>query len=99
MAVKVIFSLQSVSDLQEIGDFIAQDNNRKAIEWVSRLEKLAGSLKELPDRGKSREDLLKGCRSVVFGKYVIFYCRDKSTVQILRVLHSARSIENLLDGF
>jgi toxin ParE1/3/4 len=45
--------------------------------------------------GRAREELLPGIRSFPFERYVVFYRVVKKTVEIVRLLHGARDIENI----
>jgi toxin ParE1/3/4 len=46
--------------------------------------------------GRERNDIAPGLRSFPVGKYLIFYRLIDEGLEIVRVLHGARNIENLL---
>jgi toxin ParE1/3/4 len=43
--------------------------------------------------GRKRDDLAKGLRSFPVGKYLIFYHLVKGDIEIARVLHGSRNID------
>jgi toxin ParE1/3/4 len=49
-----------------------------------------------PARGA--EELAPGIRSFPFGPYIIFYRVVTGAIEIVRVLHGARDIENIFEG-
>lgn len=81
-------------DLQEIHDFIAEDNESAAERVIAALEARCRALIGMPNMGRLREDLASGLRSVSEGNYSIFYRATATDIFIVRVLHSKRDIEN-----
>ena len=51
-----------------------------------------------PGSGRYREELASGIQSFPFGRYIIFYRAVTSAIEIVRVLHGARDIENIFEG-
>jgi len=60
--------------------------------WVDRLDAKLRLLAPQPLMGRSRDELSPGVRSLPFGRYVIFYLPLADGIDVVRVLHSARSI-------
>ena len=90
-------SPQAFQDIDEIWEFIAQDNldaaDRVRDEIFQAFEKLA----EMPEVGHLREDLAKEpLRFWPVYSYLIIYRPDSQPLEIVRVLHGARDIKNLL---
>ena len=48
-----------------------------------------------PELGEQRSELSTDCRSFVAGRYVIYYRPNHDSVEIARVLHSARDLRTL----
>jgi len=48
--------------------------------------------------GRAREELAGGMRSFPFGRYVIFYAPVDGGIDVVRVLHSARDIDEQFEG-
>jgi len=83
------------SDLGEIWLFIAEDNVSVADRFIDELFSKFLILIEQPILGRDRQDVREGVRSLVCGKLVIFYKLTEGVVDIVRVLHGARDIENI----
>ncbi len=83
-------------DLQEIHDYIAEDDEVAAERVIESLETRCRSLLDMPKVGRKREDLALGLRGVVEGNYLILYHGIDSGVYIARVLHAKRDIENMM---
>lgn len=47
----------------------------------------------MPEAGRSRSELQMGLRSFPVGRYLIFYRPSATSVEIVRVLHSARDVD------
>ena len=80
----------AVQDMQSCAEFIAQDNPEAAKLVVDRIWREGQSLRSLPDRGRpgrapgTRELVLQGL------PYFLAYRVKGNSVQILRVIHTAR---------
>ncbi|MBX9668347.1 MAG: type II toxin-antitoxin system RelE/ParE family toxin [Candidatus Obscuribacterales bacterium] len=83
-------------DLQEIHDYIAEDNEVAAERVIESLETRCRALVDMPNVGRKREDLAPGLRTVVEGNYLILYRGIAGGVYIARVLHTKMDIENML---
>ena len=93
---KCEFSQKAVSDLEEIGDYIARDNYKKALDFVEEIRKCCFAITNSPNAAPLRENLGIDIRMLSFGRYLIFYTIQNDRIRIERVLHSAR---NLLPSF
>lgn len=82
-------------DLNEIWEYIAQDNLNAAENLVERIEELCQLLAQHPHLGRRREELAAGLRSFPAGSYIIFYQLITDGIEIVRVLHSSRDIDSL----
>lgn len=83
-------------DLSEISDFIAQDNPERAISFLAEIEARMLQAAERPESFPARDDLYEGLRSAHHGRYMIFFLDTGAEVQIVRVLHGARDLRNIL---
>jgi toxin ParE1/3/4 len=79
-------------DLEEIADYIAQDNPRRALSFIAELRQTAADIKSNPLAWPERSDLLPGLRMRPFGQYLVFYRPDQNSVRIERILHASRDI-------
>ena len=85
-------------DLIEIWSYIADDSVTNADAFIDKLYEAMEALGRQPGSGRQREELAPGIQSFPFGRYLIFYRALTSTVEIVRVLHGARDIENIFEG-
>jgi toxin ParE1/3/4 len=89
-------SPQATSDLVELHDYIAVDNQAAAARLIDRFFTRFQRLADYPELGTLREDLRPGLRVWSEGRYVILYRPTAVGVDIARVVHGARDIESLL---
>ena len=82
-------------DLNEIWEYIAQENLDAAERLVERIEELCELLATRPQLGRRREELAPGLRSFPAGSYVIFYQPLADGIEVVRVLHASRDIDSL----
>lgn len=81
-------------DLQEIFDYIAQDNIQSASKLHANFLETFRKIAQMPQIGRLREEFGKEIRSLALKNYVIFYVEASSKVIISRVLHGARNIQS-----
>ena len=80
----------------DIWTFIAKDNPTRADSFLDELEDRMQRLADEPLLGPAREDLGEGLRYFPYGAYLIFYRLRTGGIEIVRVLHGARRLEDLL---
>ncbi len=80
-------------DINGIWDYIADDSLTQADSFVDRMVMQLKILAREPGLGRLRDDLMPGLRSFPFERYVIFYRKVPSGIEVVRVLHSARDVE------
>jgi toxin ParE1/3/4 len=96
---KVILLPVAEDDLTEIIDYVIQDKPSAAVGLLDRFQKNFNLLKENPLLGKvAQEENLSqlGYRYIIVSSYLIFYVIEESTVEIHRILHSARDYGRIL---
>ena len=94
---RYVLSEPARRDLREIRDYIAQDSVSAARQVLRELRLAFAQLARNPDIGHRREDLTD--QAVLFWpvhSYLIIYRPHTSPLQIVRVLHAARDVPNLL---
>ena len=84
------------ADLREIRAYIAKDNPLAARRVVQRFRAQAWKLAETPGMGRSRRDLRPDLFSFPVGKHVLFYRPQPGGIILVRVIHGARDIPDLL---
>jgi toxin ParE1/3/4 len=91
-------SPRASEDLTEIWSYIADDSVENADSFIDKLYETMQVLSRQPGSGRHREELASGIQSFPFGRYIIFYRAVTSRIEIVRVLHGARDIENIFSG-
>ncbi len=82
-------------DLLDIWEFIAENSPDRADEFLDRLVGKLQTLALHPGMGKRREELLAGLRSFPMGNYVVFYREIDDGIDVIRILHGSRDIEEI----
>ena len=88
----LLFAPLALTDLEEIGDYIALDNPLRALSFVRELRAQCRKILDNPLAFPAREDLAPGLRVLPYGHYLIFYRPTDSTIRIERILHGARDV-------
>ena len=88
----------AAQDLEEIGDFIAQDNPLRSVEFLTELQSHCETIRRNPEGYRLRQEFSKTMRSCSHGNYVIFYESDVKEVTIVRILHGGRDLQKIFDG-
>ena len=86
-------------DLDEIWTYLNEDNNQYAENLIKEFLRKFKMLAENPNLGKSCSEVLVNLRSFPFKKYIIFYLPTDYGIEIFRVVHTSRNIEDLFDQF
>ena len=91
---KVTLSPLTEADLDEIFDFIAEDNPFRAFTFVGEMRNYMTTFAFFPNKGIVREDLGEGVRMAMFGSYNIYYTILTDGITVDRIIHSARRHNN-----
>jgi addiction module RelE/StbE family toxin len=94
----VEFSPKAISDLENIGDYIADDNPRRAVSFIEELRQRCQQLEKFPKSHPKFAALGKNARYMAYGNYVILYNVQSDKVRIERILHGARDILAVISG-
>lgn len=92
MPTAVRHSRRARTDLLQIWLEIAEHNPTAADHLFDRLEARVEILSRFVEAGVARPDIAKEARMLVEGPYLILYRIRSNDVQIVRVLHGARTI-------
>lgn len=92
---RVVFSPAAERDLEEIGDYIAQDNPTRAVSFIREIREHCGLLASSPRAAPLWPELGENLRMVPHGRYLIFYTLFEESLRIERVLHGARDRSGL----
>jgi toxin ParE1/3/4 len=91
----VIFSPEAEADLQQIGDYIAEDNPRRAASFVQELVEHAVRIMDAPLAHPRRDDLAPGLLMAVHRSYLILFRIEAKRVEIARIVHGARDLKRI----
>jgi toxin ParE1/3/4 len=89
---RVSFTEPAAQDLENIYEYIAEDNIAAAVKHRQRLEKRWFVLLDQPRMGTKRDEIEPDLRSVTEGNYVIFYRILPDGIEIARVLHTSQDV-------
>lgn len=87
---------KAADDLLEIWLYIARDNVSAADKVLDSIDARCRMLAEFPEIGTLREDIGPSVRVLVVGNYLVLYRARDDRVDIVRVLHGARDLRDLL---
>jgi toxin ParE1/3/4 len=90
-----IFSPLAASDLEEIGDYIAQDNPRRAITFVREIRERCQKIVAFPEAAQLHPEYGDGVRMIPHGRYLIFYTVQPGQVRIERILSGFRNLPDI----
>ena len=89
----------AVDDLISIFDWIGSDSPDRGAEFIEKIDQRIGSLKVNPFLGRvPRDEKLKssGYRVLVIESYLVFYVIRAKTIEIHRVVHGSRHLDDIL---
>jgi toxin ParE1/3/4 len=89
----------AVDDLLSIYDRISVDSPARAKEFTDKLDKRIGNLSTHPLLGRipKQENLrLLGYRVLAVESYLVFYIIKGTTVEVHRVIHGSRNLDDLV---
>lgn len=95
----VIFSSFAESDIEDIFNYVAEFNVDSAQKFIKALMQKFKLLAENPQLGRSQSNLIFNLRGFPYKNYMIFYFPIEDGVEIYRVLHGARNIEDLFENY
>jgi len=94
---KYVLGIPAELDLDEIWEYIAEDNIESADRWVGRLFDAFEAIARNPGIGHTRQDLT--AQSILFwpvGAYLVLYRARKERVEIIAVTQGSRDIPSFL---
>ncbi|WP_265555967.1 type II toxin-antitoxin system RelE/ParE family toxin [Serratia grimesii] len=86
----------AICDIENIGDYIPQENPVRALSFISELYSQCQRIGESPETYQKRPELGRNVRISAYGKYLIVFTAMQHNVRIERVFHGARNILRLL---
>jgi toxin ParE1/3/4 len=94
--VKISWSARALTDLKDIGEYIAKDSPRYAKMTLERIIVRVKTIEENPNIGRVVPELnQKDIREIISGNYrIIHQPTDMGTVHILTIHHCSRLLSN-----
>lgn len=99
---RIIVLPRAEADISEIAFFIADDSLEAAMRFIDQARDAIEFLSKFPDAGSDHlfsSESLKGTKSWPirgFDKWLVFYQMRSDELLVIRVLHGARDLNNLL---
>ena len=93
---RVLRTSQAEEDLLEIWAHVAADTPAAGDRLLDRIASACEMLAKNPAAGRTRGELAERLRSFPVGKYVVFYRPIDDEIVVIRVLHGARDLPDLL---
>jgi toxin ParE1/3/4 len=92
---EIVYSPDSIVDLRDIWDYVAQDSVLQADRLIQTFRDKLHHLSRWNTLGRPRPELTRDCRSYPVGKYCIYYRPIMGGIELLRLIHSARDIRKI----
>jgi len=92
----VLRTSQAHLDLVKAALLIAEEDPIAAERWLDTIDEKCRLLAQMPGVGRKRDDLAPGLRGFPVGNYIIFYRAVQEGIQVIRVLHGARDLPEVL---
>lgn len=93
-----LFSSAAQHDLEEIADYIARDNPRRALSYIGEIRERCRDITAFPEAAPLRQEFGPGLRMVPFGRYLIFYTVHPGEIRIERILPGARNLPDFFQN-
>lgn len=95
---QILLTPLATEDLQEIWVYLAENaGNETANKFLLAVKKKCETVAEFPEMGRVRHEYLLNLRSFPFGNYIIFYLPLDDGIEVLRIVHSSRDIQQVFD--
>jgi toxin ParE1/3/4 len=94
---RIVRTFPARDDLRQIWAYIAQDNIPAADRLIDEVERTLFLLAHSPWMGQSVDEYRVGLRRFTLGNYVLFFEPIEGGIRLVRVLHGARKMEDLLE--
>lgn len=94
---KIQLKREAVRDLDSILIYTEKRYGRtQRKKYSKQIESRLKDLAKNPSLGRSCEHVLPGYRYYLEGKHYLFYKQDKSTLTVIRILHSRMDYQRIL---
>lgn len=104
MTARILRRIRAAKDAEEIANHIASDSLDAALRFLENTEATLKLLAEFPSIGASfQSDIselhgLRSCRVKGFPNHLVFYFEHSNAIEVVRILHGARDIDQELSA-
>jgi toxin ParE1/3/4 len=91
---RVVRTRSARADVAAIAWHIAEDNLHAAEGWLDEIDETLNLIAAFPEIGERVDHLTPGLRRHCVGQYLLFYFPLDDGIELRRVLHGARRIED-----
>jgi plasmid stabilization system protein ParE len=90
---RIIWTKSAVSNLEGIKEYIAQDSQYYAVEFIEKIIGAVEKLSAFPRLGREVPEIKKeNIREIIYGNYRILYRLNSEVLYIIAIIHTARDI-------
>lgn len=103
MALRILLTPKASEDLEDIADYIAENNLDAALRFFDATRQSIAKLAQNPRIGSfyplanSQLEGLRKWKVKGFDKYLIFYLIEDDLLRIIRIIHVSRDISTILN--
>jgi len=94
----VLVRPRALADLAEIWAYIAEGSPDQADAFIDLVDSKFQALSRRPGIGRLRPELAPDIRSLVVGRYLVFYLPLSRGIEVVRVLHGSRDVESIFEN-
>ncbi len=96
MASKIVWSDESLTDLEALAEFIGKDSPYYAAAFAQEILDAARLLQPFPARGRIVPEIgSKDIREVLVKSYRLIYKIEETSIVVLALIHGARDLDAL----
>ena len=91
---KIKWTKEALFNIQEIEDYISQDNSTAAVKFTDKLISLVKDIMHFPKKGRVVPELsFEQIREIIYKNYRIVYLVKKSSIEVLTVFESHKLLD------
>ncbi|MGG6237608.1 type II toxin-antitoxin system RelE/ParE family toxin [Nodosilinea sp. AN01ver1] len=94
-----VFSELAVQDINEICEFVAQNNVRAASQLFDAIRQKCKLVFNFPNMGKDYSWIAPDLKGFIYADYVIFYYPKEDGIEIARIAYGRRDLAALFEEF
>lgn len=92
---RVVWDRDAVADLDQLWLHIARNDVDAADRFIDRIGARCSQLQRMERLGRARAEVAPDLRSILVGRYTVFYRIRANEVQIARIIHQSRDLDSL----